>query len=66
MGRFGVRYGKKIREKVEEIEKVQKGLHVCPRCGMKKLKRIGAGIWKCKKCGVKVAGPAYHPTSEKR
>jgi len=60
-GRFGARYGKKIREKVAEIEKEQKKRHICPHCKMEYLVRRGSGIWICKKCGTKFAGQAYYP-----
>jgi len=60
-GRFGPRYGMKLREKVDEIEKIQRAIHICPKCGFKKLKRISTGIWYCKKCGAKVASSAYFP-----
>lgn len=62
-GRFGTRYGMRLRQKVSEIEEIQKKLHICPKCNFKKLKRISTGIWYCKKCGTKVAGPAYFPPS---
>ncbi|MDI6806781.1 MAG: 50S ribosomal protein L37ae [Candidatus Aenigmarchaeota archaeon] len=60
-GRFGVRYGKKVRAKIAEIEAVQKQRHICPKCGMKYVERVSAGIWRCKKCGAKFAGQAYKP-----
>jgi large subunit ribosomal protein L37Ae len=63
-GRFGSRYGKRIREKVADIEKVQKQRHVCPVCKMQYVKRLSSGIWKCKKCGAKFAGLAYYPSGE--
>lgn len=65
-GRFGPRYGMGLREKVSEIEKIQKAKHVCPKCGFKKLVRISTGIWYCKKCNVKVAGQAYYPPGTER
>ena len=58
-GRFGSRYGRKVREKVAEIEREQKKRHVCPKCKMPYVKRVAAGIWECKKCGTKFAGKAY-------
>jgi large subunit ribosomal protein L37Ae len=58
-GRFGARYGKKVRQQIAEIEKTQKQRHICPKCDMAYVKRIAAGIWYCKKCGTKFAGPAY-------
>ncbi|MEM5872151.1 MAG: 50S ribosomal protein L37ae [Candidatus Aenigmatarchaeota archaeon] len=60
-GRFGVRYGKGVRDRIIEIEKVQKVKHICPQCFKKTLKRISPGIWYCKKCGLKFAGKAYEP-----
>ena len=48
-GRFGPKYGRRIREVVAKIEKEQKKRHVCP---------------KCKKCGTKFAGLAYQPKRE--
>jgi large subunit ribosomal protein L37Ae len=64
-GRFGVRYGKRIRNLVSEIEKMQKQKHICPKCDMPYVRRVAAGIWECKKCGVKFAGRAYKPKEEK-
>jgi len=63
-GRFGSRYGRGVKKKVAEIEKVQKMRHVCPKCGMLYVKRISTGIWFCKKCGTKFAGAAYVPRAE--
>ncbi len=60
-GRFGPRYGLKIRNLVKKIEEVQKARHVCPVCGSKAVKRISTGIWKCTKCGAVFAGGAYVP-----
>lgn len=60
-GRFGPRYGKKVRQIVAEIEKIQKQRHVCPNCNMPYVKRVSKGIWQCKKCGTKFAGLAYYP-----
>ncbi|MEM5815375.1 MAG: 50S ribosomal protein L37ae [Candidatus Aenigmatarchaeota archaeon] len=60
-GRYGPKYGKKIREKIADIEREQKRRHICPNCKMEYLVREGSGIWICKKCGVKFAGQAYYP-----
>jgi len=60
-GRFGSRYGKKIRVRVAQIEKNSRGKHICPRCRALKLRREAAGIWVCSKCGMKMAGGSYVP-----
>ncbi|MEM5802203.1 MAG: 50S ribosomal protein L37ae [Candidatus Aenigmatarchaeota archaeon] len=60
-GRFRAGYGKKIREKIAEIEKIQKQKHICPYCGRPKVKRVAKGIWECKKCGNKFTGLCYYP-----
>ena len=65
-GRFGARYGMKLRNKVNEIEKRQKALHPCPYCKVKKVKRVTAGIWQCGKCDAKFTGKAYSPTDKRR
>jgi len=64
-GRFGARYGLKIRKKVKEIESIQKHKHKCPECFKFALKRIASGIWLCAACGNKFAGKAYEPGLEK-
>lgn len=58
-GRFGARYGRKIRSKVAKVEKKQKAFHKCPYCNMMKVKRISSGIWQCRKCESKFTGKAY-------
>lgn len=63
-GRYGPRYGKRIKSLVSEVEKVKKSRHTCPRCGMDYVVRVSSGVWTCKKCGTKFAGSAYKPTSE--
>ena len=60
-GRFGVRYGKRIRQKVSDIEKKQKLKHECPYCHKKTVKRLSVGIWQCNKCDAKFTGRAYVP-----
>jgi large subunit ribosomal protein L37Ae len=57
--RFGTRYGRKLKEKVSEIEKEHRGRHKCPYCNKIGLKRLVAGIWFCNSCNVKFASGAY-------
>jgi large subunit ribosomal protein L37Ae len=60
-GRFGARYGLRIRKKIWEIEQLQKQKHKCPECFKSSLKRVAMGIWSCSNCGNKFAGGAYVP-----
>ena len=58
-GRFGPRYGTRIRKRVAKIESVQKQRQLCPVCKFKSVSRESTGIWLCSKCGLKFAGGAY-------
>jgi len=60
-GKYGVRYGKNIKQKVIDVERVQKQAHICPNCSRPKIKRLSSGIWTCRLCGIKFAGKAYKP-----
>jgi len=59
MKRYGVRYGRRNKEKVAALEQEYRFTHICPHCNYDKLKRLSVGIWVCEKCGVKFAGKAY-------
>ncbi len=60
-GRFGVRYGRRIREKVAELEKKSRSLYKCPYCNKIRVKRVFSGVWKCKSCNTEFTGKAYTP-----
>ncbi|MFZ2070516.1 MAG: 50S ribosomal protein L37ae [Halobacteriota archaeon] len=60
-GRFGARYGRKIRKAVATIEAQTKAAHKCPRCERASVSRIGTGLWKCTRCGFTFAGGTYIP-----
>ncbi len=60
-GRFGVRYGTRIRKAVVAIEERTHAAHNCPKCERGSVKRIGTGIWKCAKCGYTFSGGTYVP-----
>ncbi len=62
-GRFGNKYGSRVRHMVAKIEANSRAQHVCPQCLRITLDRMSAGIWKCKKCNVTIAGGAYQPTT---
>lgn len=60
-GRFGPRYGTRVRQRVKSVEEKVRDSHNCPKCGAKKVKRVETGIWKCNRCGTKFAAKAYNP-----
>ncbi len=60
-GRFGPRYGRRIRVKISNIESQMKQKHKCPQCGRKSVKRVSTAIWECSKCDTKFAGGTYIP-----
>ena len=57
--RFGVRYGRTVKQKVAKIEALAKKSYDCPFCTAKKVKKKSAGIWECGKCGKVFASKAY-------
>src|SRR3989442_8397498 len=59
VGRFGPRYGVRIRRRVQEIEEGLKGRHTCPRCAAISVRRKSTGVWACRRCGYVFAGGAY-------
>lgn len=61
MSRFGARYGRKLRKRVEEIERKMKKKHKCPQCGRNAVTRTSTSIWKCSKCETTFTGGAYLP-----
>jgi len=62
-GKFGPRYGLRIRRAWLEIDIVQRQKYVCKKCGKRAVKRTGSGIWECKHCGYKFAGGCYQPAT---
>ena len=60
-GKFGARYGRRLKKKVAEIEKKLKQWHKCPYCRKLKVKREASGIWVCRSCKSKFTGKAYLP-----
>ena len=64
-GRFGPRYGAKLRRRVLEIERKRAEPHRCPSCATKgSVRRRAAGLWECRKCGLIFAGGAYVPYTD--
>lgn len=58
-GRFGARYGARIRKRVKSIEEEKNKKQYCTVCNTGVLKRLSSGIYLCKKCKAKIAGKAY-------
>lgn len=56
---YGVRYGRRLKEKIGKIEQARKLSDTCPYCHYKKVERVAAGIWFCNKCQSKFTGRAY-------
>lgn len=63
-GRFGSRYGAKLRRRVLDIDNRRKEPTRCPACATKALKRQAVGLWKCSKCNLLFAGGAYVPYTD--
>ncbi len=61
-GRFGARYGKKIKVKLVKVEEKQRKKQKCPFCGKLGVKKLSKGIWQCtrKKCNKKFASNTYY------
>jgi large subunit ribosomal protein L37Ae len=61
VGRFGPRYGVRIRRRILDVEVEQRKRHQCPRCSAYSVRRKGTGVWACRRCGLVFAGGAYRP-----
>ncbi|MBI4021580.1 MAG: 50S ribosomal protein L37ae [Candidatus Aenigmarchaeota archaeon] len=60
-GKYGVRYGRMIKERVIKATEGLTISHKCDACLRFSVNRVSAGIWQCGKCGRKFAGKAYKP-----
>ncbi len=59
-GRFGARYGKKVRVSLVAIEDKQRKKQKCPFCKKLGVKRVSKGIWQCNKCNKKFASDIFY------
>ena len=59
-GRFGARYGRKVRENLVKVESKQRIKQKCPFCQKLGVKRLAKGIWYCSKCEKKFASNTYY------
>jgi len=62
-GRYGARYGRGIKNRVNKVEREQRKKHICPKCESDAVRRLSKGIFLCGKCNNKFAGGAYMPTT---
>ena len=60
-GKYGPRYGVKIRKRLAEVEGGKVLKRPCPRCKHVAVKRTDTGIWVCRRCDYKYAAGAYAP-----
>jgi large subunit ribosomal protein L37Ae len=60
-GKYGPRYGVKIRKRLAEVEGGKVIKRPCPRCKHVAVKRTDTGIWVCRRCDYKYAAAAYAP-----
>ncbi len=58
-GRFGARYGRRVKTKIADIESRQRKKQDCLFCNGA-AKRLSTGIWQCNKCKKKFASHAYY------
>ena len=58
-GKFGARYGVKIRKQIKSVSRHRAKPQRCPECQQDAVKRISSGIWHCKHCNLKFAASAY-------
>ena len=58
-GRFGSRYGKRVRAKLVKVESSQRKKQKCPFCDKVGIKRLSKGIWQCSRCNKKFASDTY-------
>jgi large subunit ribosomal protein L37Ae len=63
-GRYGSRYGAKLRRRVLDLDNRRKEPTRCPSCATKSLKRKAVGLWECSKCDLLFAGGAYVPFTD--
>ncbi|CAD7769240.1 50S ribosomal protein L37Ae [Candidatus Methanoperedenaceae archaeon GB50] len=62
-GRYGARYGRKLRRITATIEARTKQKYKCPQCKHNTLQRTHTGIWKCTKCNHTTTGGTHTPTT---
>lgn len=59
-GKFGARYGSKVKERYSAIASKQAQKQQCPHCKKFQAKRMAKGLWLCKSCSKKFTAGAYY------
>ncbi|RLG28291.1 50S ribosomal protein L37ae [Candidatus Bathyarchaeota archaeon] len=62
-GKYGPRYGRKLRKTAATLETKTKQKYKCPKCGHTTLQRTHTGIWKCTKCNHTTTGGTHTPNT---
>ena len=65
-GRYGARYGVRVRKQTKTVETAKGKSYECPRCHQVAVRRVASGIWRCRRCDLKFAGGAYTPNISTR
>jgi large subunit ribosomal protein L37Ae len=60
-GKYGPRYGVRIRRRLTDIESERVKKRVCPNCEHLSVKRVDSSIWQCSRCDYKYSAGAYIP-----
>jgi large subunit ribosomal protein L37Ae len=58
-GKYGARYGVKIRKQIKSVSRHRARPSRCPECQHDSVKRLSSGIWHCRHCDLKFAASAY-------
>ena len=58
-GKYGPRYGVKIRKQIKSVSRHRARPQRCPECQADSVKRVASGIWLCRHCKLKFAASAY-------
>lgn len=58
-GKYGARYGVKIRKQIKSVSRHRIRPLRCPECQEDAVKRVSSGIWHCNHCNLKFAASAY-------
>ncbi len=60
-GKYGARYGVRVRKRLKQIDSDKSRRYACPNCNHESVKRVGTGMWRCNRCETLFAGGAYRP-----